>query len=189
MHAMPRGERKTYPESLKNWIAIGNKLNHPAEHSGAVKHPVWRPRSQRSDLWLYPDVALTVAGCDKQMHNITCLSSAALLALKLLSFTGELFPLCAFIFLQQPKIAHNEKDKRFFYMWQVCVCACAHLCKCTVCKPVWGLCSVLCRWMVDVVEESVSTKDCIPTLSCLSLAWSWVTAIFFICWGMFWSVT
>lgn len=116
-HAMPRGERKTYPESLKNWITIGNKLNHPAEHSGAVKHPVWRPRSQQSDLWFYPDIALTMAVCDKQMHNITCLSSTALLAFKLLSFTGELFPLCAFIFLQQPKIVeHNQKDKGFFCM-------------------------------------------------------------------------
>lgn len=117
MYAMPRGERKTYPESLKNWIAIGNKLNHPAEHSGAVKHPVWRPRSQRSDLWLYPDVALTVAVCDKQMHNITCLSSTALLALKLLNPS-----LCVLLFsFSSPKLSNTIKKTKASFVCDECV--------------------------------------------------------------------
>lgn len=49
-HAAPRGEVKNLPRVIKkNGIAIGNKLNHPAEHWDAVKHPVWRfPRSWAS---------------------------------------------------------------------------------------------------------------------------------------------
>lgn len=81
---MPRGWRKTYPESLKHCIAIGTELNHSVEHLGTVKHPVWKPSGQR--VWVMTlfrhltasaGGSLAVADPDKQMRDITCLSSAS----------------------------------------------------------------------------------------------------------------
>lgn len=195
MCVMPRGERKTYPESLKNWIAIGNKLNHPAEHLGAVKHPFWRPPSQLSDLWLYSCMVLAIAKSDKQMRNVTCLSSASLPALKLFIFTGELFALCVSILLQQPKSLvsnrrRNTTQRLLLYVLRVQVSVSVPLCgfHCTVCM-------LLCvggqkMWQINLwgCASGAPSTACMsihmgsPMRSCLSFEWLWVNAIFCFVW-------
>lgn len=154
MCVMPRGERKTYPESLKNWIAIGNKLNHPAEHLGAVKHPFWRP--PQPTLW-FMTVFLHGASCsqvwqtDAKRHMSQQCFTASIKVVHL-----HWWALCSLCFYSPPaaqiiSVKHRRNTKTTF----ICV-TCAGVCECAfVWVSLYSMYACVCRWTEDVADKSM----------------------------------